>query len=109
MSLGPDGRVESRTSIEDALAMDKILSTEVAKEINGIENAKNDIDAEMLDDIGKSAAGKLVVEEEIHEGRVSWAARECTLLFSYTSRNQHRTFLGTFRHDVSLQRRRFLE
>lgn len=71
-----DGRVASRASIEDALAKNKVLSREVAEEVNMIEKGEDDIDAKQLDDVAKAAAGKLVVEEEIHEGHVSWAARE---------------------------------
>lgn len=56
--------------------MNKVLSSEVAEEAKVMEKGEDDIDAKQLDDVAKAAAGKLVVEEEIHEGRVSWAARK---------------------------------
>lgn len=56
--------------------MDKVLSNEVAEETSVAEKGADNMNNKNLDESVKVTAGKLVVEEELHEGRVSWAARE---------------------------------
>ena len=76
VSLGLDGRVASRGSVSDALAISKALAHEVEEEKEVIEKDEEDINAEDPDGKAKQADGKLIVAEEVALGRVSWSACE---------------------------------
>ncbi|KAJ7449230.1 hypothetical protein FB451DRAFT_754458 [Mycena latifolia] len=82
VSIGLDGRLHSQGSISDALAADEILAEEVIKDQEILERAEGQIDAtiDIPADEPKTADGKLIVEEEIEVGRVSWSA--LNMLFS---------------------------
>jgi hypothetical protein len=75
VSLGMDGRVASRGSALDAIA----LSPEVVEDIP---DEKKKIE-EGPDATAKQSDGKLIVAEEIAEGHVSWDACNCHLLSGY--------------------------
>ena len=75
VSLGTDGRIASQGSLSTILAKDKKLSAQVAKENEVIEKAEQEIDPEGVDkEAKKNLDGKLIVEEEVPVGRVTWAA-----------------------------------
>ncbi|TDL28857.1 P-loop containing nucleoside triphosphate hydrolase protein [Rickenella mellea] len=74
VSMGRDGRVASRGTVEDALAKSKRLVKETAQENEAIEKAEEDIDPKEPDAKAKKSDGKLTVAEEIAEGHVSWNA-----------------------------------
>ncbi|KAI0258755.1 hypothetical protein BC834DRAFT_974824 [Gloeopeniophorella convolvens] len=72
VSLGSDGTILSCGTVSDALANDKSLSAELAEEEAILEKTEEEIDGEKPDENAKKAAGKLILEEEIAEGHVSW-------------------------------------
>ncbi|CDO76129.1 hypothetical protein BN946_scf184876.g22 [Trametes cinnabarina] len=75
VDLGPDGRILSQGSLENALARDSDLLHEIEEEQEALERSKFELDAEKPDDaVIKQSAGKLVVDEEREEGHVGWAA-----------------------------------
>ena len=75
VSLGTDGRIASQGSLSTILAKDKKLSAQVAKENEVIEKAEHEIDPEGVDkEAKKNLDGKLIVEEEVPVGHVTWAA-----------------------------------
>ncbi|KAL4247270.1 ATP-binding cassette transporter C [Abortiporus biennis] len=80
VSLGNDGRIVSQGSLSHALAEDKNLSAELAKEKKTIEEAEEAIDEEIPGEPVKKSDGKLIVEEEIAEGHVGWTSLK--LLFA---------------------------
>ncbi|KAJ7480955.1 hypothetical protein FB451DRAFT_1031097, partial [Mycena latifolia] len=82
VSIGLDGHLHSQGSISDALAADEILAEEAIKDQEILERAEGQIDAtiDIPADEPKKADGKLIVEEEIEFGRVSWSA--LNMLFS---------------------------
>ena len=69
-----DGAVTSQGSLSEALEQDIKLSTEVAKEIEVIKQADEDHDSDN-EKKPEQNGGKLIVDEEISEGRVGWSAR----------------------------------
>lgn len=75
VSMGTGGRILSQGSVSDALAKDSNLVAEVAKEEETLQKAdeKMDYTTEIKSDALKSD-GKLVIDEEIHLGHVSWQA-----------------------------------
>ena len=87
VSLGIDGRIASQGSLSTILAKDKKLSAQVAKENEVIEKAEHEIDPEGVDkEAKKNRDGKLIVEEEVPVGHVTWAASmlnyDSSLLYS---------------------------
>jgi len=76
VSMGKDGRIHGQGSVTDAIAEDTALAARVSKNEKTIEKAKDEIDS-IAEGETKQVDGKLVVEEEIEEGHVSWPARAC--------------------------------
>ncbi|KAG9126894.1 hypothetical protein FRC07_001505 [Ceratobasidium sp. 392] len=75
VSLGPNGRVVSRGSVQDALRLDPKLRQEAEAEKEIEEKAEeifNEEDGSSEDT--KKPDGRLVVEEEVAQGHVGWAA-----------------------------------
>lgn len=73
VSLSSNGRIASQGTLLEAIATDDKLAAEVAKEQEGLEEDEEVADtAEQVPQ--KKGDGKLVLEEEILEGRVSWSA-----------------------------------
>jgi hypothetical protein len=79
VSLGPDGRIACRGSVSDALKKDKRLAAELVKGARAIKDDEKKIDQEEPDAKAKQADGKLILAEEIAEGRVSRDACNCCL------------------------------
>jgi hypothetical protein len=80
VSLGADGRVRSRGSVEQALARDSALKRELAQEERALQKAEaREADGEGAPAPAAEARGdgKLIMKEEVAEGHVSWAASEC--------------------------------
>lgn len=77
MSLSSDGRVAGQGDLSSALANDKALQKELSKEQQAIENDKDTIDEPVPEaDTSKDpSSGKLIVEEEVAIGQLSWSAR----------------------------------
>ncbi|KAF9469423.1 P-loop containing nucleoside triphosphate hydrolase protein [Collybia nuda] len=73
VSLGSDGQILSQGSISDALEKNLSLKLEVAAEIELQEKAEEVVDSQQVD-VQKEAEGKLIVEEEVAEGHISWAS-----------------------------------
>ena len=78
VSLGTDGRVVSQGTLSKVLAKDDKLSKELAAEQAEMAKAENEVDSVEPDEEAapKKTDGKLIVEEEIAEGHVSWASCE---------------------------------
>lgn len=74
ISLGVDGRIVSQGSVSDALAQDKNLIAEVAKDSMAMEKVNEGVDCKEQKDQVAKGDGKLTVAEEIQEGHVSWKA-----------------------------------
>jgi ABC-type glutathione transport system ATPase component len=79
VSLGSDGRILSRGSVDDAIARDARLAQTLANEAKALQQ-----DTEG-DDLGEEAAtrkddGKLMVSEEVEEGHVGWDTFKLYLL-----------------------------
>ncbi|KAL4242609.1 hypothetical protein ABKN59_011139 [Abortiporus biennis] len=79
VSLDPEGKIRSQGSLSTALEIDQSLSAELAKESQQIAEVDKEIDEESPDKPAKKAASKLIVEEEVEIGHVSWSAMK--LLF----------------------------
>jgi len=71
VSLGLDGRILSQGSVSDALAKDHLLAVEVSEDREVTETADHGTDPAGP---AKGPEGKLIVKEEIQEGRISWPA-----------------------------------
>lgn len=76
-----DGAIATRGSYSEVLAKDKDLAKEAKEEARALEKAEEvvddgDDDGLDLDAVVAKSDGKLVVEEEIVEGHVSFKARE---------------------------------
>ena len=75
VSLGSNGTIASQGSVDDVLAKDENLKHEVEEQEMVIEKTEMDVvDSDEPDAESKQADGKLIVEEEIQRGRVSWDA-----------------------------------
>jgi hypothetical protein len=79
VSLNSNGRVVSEGSISEAIATDRKLAAEIAKEQEILKKEEEIIDnaeptIEAKDKTKGKADGKLVMAEEILEGHVSWPA-----------------------------------
>jgi ABC-type multidrug transport system fused ATPase/permease subunit len=76
VALGPEGRIVSQGSVSDAVARDsrltKIMEMEAKTITKNAEELK--LDEEAARDYAKDQKGKLIAEEEIAEGHVSWDA-----------------------------------
>ncbi|KAF7983353.1 hypothetical protein HWV62_22327 [Athelia sp. TMB] len=70
VSLGTDGRVLSQGSVSEALAKDQTLVEEVEKDQEALAKADTEIDGK----VEIKSDGKLIVDEDIAIGHVSWAA-----------------------------------
>lgn len=92
VSLGSDGQILSQGTISEALAKNSKLRQEVAKEKaldDKIEQVGTDVEQladeedrvqELMDGEEQGGAkkdGRLVVEEELAEGHISWDSGEC--------------------------------
>ncbi|EIW78586.1 P-loop containing nucleoside triphosphate hydrolase protein [Coniophora puteana RWD-64-598 SS2] len=75
VSLGPDGRIVSRGTMDDAIAVNDAVADDMTKGVERIANEDEVVDdrAEEVT-IGNKADGKLIVAEEIVKGHMSWAA-----------------------------------
>ena len=79
VDVGPDGRILSQGTLENALARDSQLLKDIEHETEKLHEVDQDaeIDGEKTEDVNaQSSAGKLVVAEEIEEGHIGWAACE---------------------------------
>jgi hypothetical protein len=87
VAIGLDGRIASQGTLEQALASDSKLRSELVKEMKMIEKGAEVVDApiEKKEEGEKKASGKLIVAEEVALGRVSWPARTYTLFRLYGS------------------------
>ncbi|KAH9846280.1 P-loop containing nucleoside triphosphate hydrolase protein [Lenzites betulinus] len=84
VDMGSDGRILSQGSLDNVLAQDSHLVKEVLDERAELEKAEQAADVEKPEDApGKQASGKLVVAEEMEDGRVGWSAFR--LYFANTS------------------------
>lgn len=72
VAVGLDGVARGVSDISEVLESDKILASEVEKEDDKTELAKETIDSDNKDE--KEADGKLILAEEIEVGHVSWKA-----------------------------------
>ncbi|KAG9098020.1 hypothetical protein FS749_004906 [Ceratobasidium sp. UAMH 11750] len=84
ISLGSDGRIASQGSIADALRLNSKLRAEVEKEEELEKKADETVDdnqpVEQKEAPAKSSDGKLIVAEEIAEGRIQWPALKLFLM-----------------------------
>jgi ABC-type glutathione transport system ATPase component len=73
--LGLDGTVKNQGPIEEVLKSDRTLQIELVTEKEEIEQAEKKEDQKDDEETtkAKTAAGKLVVEEEVAIGRVAWS------------------------------------
>ncbi len=78
VSLGMDGRVASHGSELDAVAESLTFSPELER----VPREEERIDQEGPDARAKLSDGKLILAEEIAEGRVSWDACNCQFFFT---------------------------
>ena len=74
VSLGIDGRVASQGTVAEAMVKDKEMQMEA---VESQEANKKEDEVEIPGNTDKKPDGKLVVAEEIAEGHISMAAREC--------------------------------
>ena len=79
LSLGQDGRVSAQGTVEEVIAIDKIMQTEAEKS-----EEEDLIEDEVIDGAAggepTKTDGKLVVAEEIALGHVTWSACESELV-----------------------------
>ena len=77
VALGNDGRIISQGSLDKALKEDDQLFEELKAEVDEMAKAEQEVDASGKDEETlRPGDGKLIVAEEIGEGRVGWKARE---------------------------------
>ena len=79
VSLGQDGQISSQGTLSEALKLNKALIKEAKTEEAGVAKADETID-DILPEIPEGKGGKLIVEEEITVGHVSWSASMSSLL-----------------------------
>ncbi|KAJ7062926.1 P-loop containing nucleoside triphosphate hydrolase protein, partial [Mycena amicta] len=94
VSVGLDGRVHGEPSISAALAHDKVLAEEASKDEEILDKYDEKVDAAdpaNADDTEK-LDGKLILEEEIEVGGVSWEAMK--MFFEAHSSHPYLFFLG---------------
>jgi hypothetical protein len=84
ISLGSDGRIVSQGNVADALRLNPKLRAETEKEEALEKKAEQTVDdnnpAEEKEAPAKKSDGKLMVAEEVAEGRVGWPALKLFLL-----------------------------
>ncbi|KAG9126177.1 hypothetical protein FRC07_004584 [Ceratobasidium sp. 392] len=84
ISLSSDGRIASQGSIADALRLNSKLRAEVEKEEELEKKAEETVDdnqpTEGKETPAKKSDGKLIIAEEIAEGRVGWPALKMFLV-----------------------------
>lgn len=76
VSIRSDGIISSRPTIGETLSRDSKLRAEITDENMVIEMAGEAIDAPAMLKEGQPVSGKLVADEEVALGHVSWAARK---------------------------------
>lgn len=77
--MGTDGRIASQGGLSKALAHDKKLAAEIAKEEEAADRAEHTVDeSDPVAEAPVKSDGKLIVAEEISEGHVGWPARVYT-------------------------------
>jgi hypothetical protein len=88
-----DGCVVSQGSVTEAVACSPALLREVTEELELIKKVAGEEDSEPEPEpepeleaaqADKEAEGRLVAEEEVHQGRVSWDARKSPQPHAYT-------------------------
>lgn len=72
VSLSIDGRVLSQGSLSDALALDKKLLADINAEKEALEKSEEQVEPHAIDEAIKKVEGKLIVQEDVAEGFVSW-------------------------------------
>jgi hypothetical protein len=77
VSFGRDGRVASHGSALDAVAESLTVSPELIENVLDEEKRTNQEEPD-----AKQTDGKLIVAEEIAEGRVSWDACNCQYFYT---------------------------
>lgn len=77
--MSTDGTIASKGTVSEALAKNKELAAEVAREKEAISKVDEEVDAVPEPKLD-SPDGKLTVAEDIAEGHVSWAAMKLYLL-----------------------------
>ena len=75
VSLGRGGKIAAQGSIADALKNSKIFADELETSRKLVEEANEDVDTPAAQP--QQVDGKLMVAEEVEEGRVSWNACKC--------------------------------
>ncbi|KZP18368.1 P-loop containing nucleoside triphosphate hydrolase protein [Athelia psychrophila] len=81
VSLSIDGRILSQGSLNDALALDKSLLADTTAEQEILEKSEEPVgDTQPADEAAKKIEGKLIVQEDVAAGFVSWEA--CKLWFA---------------------------
>ena len=81
VSLGQDGQILSQGTLSEALKYNKALLREVEAEKEEAIKTDDDETTDFLPEIPEGKGGKLIVKEEIAEGRVSWSASKSTYSF----------------------------
>ena len=71
VSLSPDGRIQSRGTIDDALKQNSRLLDDAAKEALEMEKSK---EVSSTEEKRGEAAGKFIIAEEVAPGHVRWPA-----------------------------------
>ncbi|GJE87808.1 multidrug resistance-associated ABC transporter [Phanerochaete sordida] len=84
VSLGTDGRIKSQGTLSSALEKDNKLAADAAKEKLQLKKAEEDLGSAKPEAAEPKASGKLIVEEEVAKGNVSWAAIK--MLFANTAK-----------------------
>ncbi|KZV67808.1 P-loop containing nucleoside triphosphate hydrolase protein [Peniophora sp. CONT] len=75
VSFGSDGTLVSRGTVDEVLAKDGMLKHEIEEQAMVIEKTEKElVSGEEPDEEIKQADGKLIVEEDIQQGRVSWSS-----------------------------------
>lgn len=78
VSLASNGRVASQGSISEIFAEGDKLATEIVQDQEALQRGEDLASSAQVTE--KRGDGKLVMEEEILVGRVSWAASRCHVI-----------------------------
>jgi hypothetical protein len=70
-----DGRVSSQGSIIDALPSDSLLGVKISEEEHDLKKADGETGQSALPREPQTD-GKLIVEEEVEQGHISWRSRK---------------------------------
>ncbi|VDB89909.1 unnamed protein product [Peniophora sp. CBMAI 1063] len=97
-----DGVIAARGSYSDVLAKDKDLAKEAKEDAQALEKAEEEIDEadDDLDTVIRKSDGKLIVEEEVAEGHVSFKA--LSIFFSALGGNHGTLFWIAFLGGVTM-------